>query len=88
LDEKEIEGIEVPGVDDPMIWEHFNASGDRRGYERVICGRVQNITFMIAGAASGDGWLWSDLVAIASAQATKVRAQLSINKGDESPSSR
>jgi len=86
-EEKEIEGIRVPNVESSMIWETVNVRGDLRGYERIICGRVENITFMVAGAAWGEGWSWNDLIAIASAQATKVRTQLSIEKGDASPSS-
>jgi hypothetical protein len=82
VSEREIEDIDVPGVENPLIWERLNARGDRRGYERFICGRVETTTFMVTSAAWGDGWPWGDLVVVASAQATKVRDQLEIERAN------
>ena len=76
VDEREVEGLDVPELESPLTWEHFNAREDIRGYQRFVSGRIDNIALLVSGSAVGDGWSWNDVVPIATAQAKRVRSQL------------
>jgi hypothetical protein len=77
LAEQTITDLEVPGVDDVLVWEHHTQPrGKSTGYQRFIKGRVDNVQFVVSGGASGAGWAWEELVALATAQALRIRAVL------------
>jgi hypothetical protein len=78
--ENEVGTIDTPGVENPLVWEHLNARDDRRGYERFVSARVENVTFLVSAAAWGDGYSWDSLGAIVSAQATKIRVRLAVER--------
>ena len=55
LEEREVESVRVPEMQDVLTWEHFNERGDVRGYQRTISGRIENIAVLVSGSAVGDG---------------------------------
>ena len=73
LVEREVEGIAVPGVDGPYLWERENVRGNHRGFARSIAGRVNNVALIVIGSADGEGWSWEQLATIAGLQASKIR---------------
>ncbi len=86
LEESQVDDVAVPTVDDSLVWEHRTARGDYVGFQRFISGRVVNVVFVVAGTAKEPGMAWEDLVAIAAAQATKIRNQLASEQHRGRPS--
>jgi len=82
LDERVVKGIEVPGVENPLIWEDTYAQRDLRGYHWNIFGRIETVAFLISGSAIDEGWSWSELVPIATAQAMKIEAKVAVDGMD------
>jgi hypothetical protein len=76
LDERQVDHVDVPHLDDLLIWEHRNQRSDHFGYQRFISGRVKNVVLVVSGTAQDPGMAWEDLVSIAAAQAAKLRTQL------------
>lgn len=81
LAERTIGDIEVPLVDDALVWEHHTQRDNRQGYQRFVRGRVDYVVFAVSGSAMGTGWAWGDLVSVASAQAEKIRSLIDDQSG-------
>jgi hypothetical protein len=71
-----VEGYEVPGVNDPFLYELSVERNRGLGTQRFIGGSVAHVAFVVSGSGFGDGWAWSDLIPIASAQALKIGSVL------------
>jgi hypothetical protein len=86
VEEREIEGVEVQGLVDPLIWEDVYDRRGQRGHHYNVYGRIENIAFLVQGSFLGDGWLWSDFLPVAVSQARKIRDHLAIEGADLPPS--
>ncbi len=75
LDERQVNDVDVPDLDDSLVWEHRNQRGDFLGYQRFISGRVENVVLMVSGTSQDPGMAWDDLVSIVTSQAEKLRTQ-------------
>jgi hypothetical protein len=73
LSKQVIDDIEVPSLEDVSTWELHTARDGRTGYQRIVAGRVDSVVIEAACSGPDSGWPWADVVAVATAQATKIR---------------
>jgi hypothetical protein len=85
VEDREIEGVEVQGLDNPLIWEDAYDRGGLRGYHTNVYGRIENIAFLVSGSAPDNKWSWSVFAPIAGSQARKIRDHLAMEGADIPP---
>jgi hypothetical protein len=77
LSERQVEGLEVPGVDRPWLYEmSVQPKAKKRSSEKLIGASISHVVFAVIASGFDDGWEWRDVTPVASAQAAKIRANV------------
>ena len=82
--EREVEGIEVVGVNKPWTFEHMQEGKDLPGNQRFVgpsasryvAGNIENVMVFLQCSGLGEGWSWSDVASVTSLQASKIEGAL------------
>ena len=73
IEHHDVDGLEIPGADGFRAWEDLNEGAeDGRHYVRTVMAAVGRHVLYVNCQTRGEDCDWSDLVAIATAQAEKL----------------
>jgi hypothetical protein len=76
LHEGKVASQNVPEVAEPWFYEQRTFGRLGPGTGKFIGGNIADVVFLVASSGRGDGWPWEDVIAIASAQAVKLKRAL------------
>jgi hypothetical protein len=76
LHEEKVASQDVPEVAEPWFYEQRTIGRMGPGTGRFIGGNIVDVVFLVAASGRGEGWPWADVIAIASAQAVKLKRAL------------
>jgi hypothetical protein len=72
-EEREVEGLTVPGVDNPWTLERLTEGADRPTASRYIAGNVGRFVSFVGCVGYRDAWPWEEVISLATRQGLKVR---------------
>jgi hypothetical protein len=77
--ERDITDYQLPTIATSQLYERETARGSVRYVNRTITGRVGDVFLEVRAGGSGGGLNWDDTMAIATAQAEKIKGLQSVH---------
>lgn len=77
--ERDVADYQLPTIATSQLYERETARGSVRYVNRTVTGRVGDVFLEVRAGGSGGGFNWDDTMAIATAQAEKIKGLQSVH---------
>jgi hypothetical protein len=75
--ERIVDGREVPGLPDALIYEEQTAGPNGPGGTRIVAGTIEKILFVMDFSSLGELWPWDEVTSITALQVAKIQSTVS-----------